>query len=200
MPHTSYGLLKAIRSHTITSPDIAKDLQARRPNACNLCHLDKTLQWSAAAMQQWYGNEIPELSEDDQSLAASVLWLLQGDAGQRALAAWSFGWSDAQQASGNQWMAPILAELLADPYPAVRIMARRSLRSLPALRDLSIDAIAPEADRVGLIQSIRKTWHRQTANDRRSQPQVLVDRTGVQMNRMSNLKQKRDDRPVDLLE
>ena len=41
MPHTTYGLLKAIRSHTIDSPNVAVDLETGRPNACNLCHLDK---------------------------------------------------------------------------------------------------------------------------------------------------------------
>ena len=31
----------------IESPDVATTLKTGRPNACNLCHLDKTLDWTA---------------------------------------------------------------------------------------------------------------------------------------------------------
>ncbi|MCA9689722.1 MAG: hypothetical protein KC636_08930, partial [Myxococcales bacterium] len=41
MPHTSYGLLKAIRSHEVSSPSVEESARFRRPNACNLCHLDR---------------------------------------------------------------------------------------------------------------------------------------------------------------
>ena len=47
MPHTTYGLLGAVRSHQITSPRIQVTVETGRLNACNLCHLDKTLGWAA---------------------------------------------------------------------------------------------------------------------------------------------------------
>jgi formate-dependent nitrite reductase cytochrome c552 subunit len=47
MPYTSYGLLKALRSHQISSPSVTASVQTGRPNACNACHLDKTLGWTA---------------------------------------------------------------------------------------------------------------------------------------------------------
>ena len=50
MPYTTYGLLKTIRSHTIGSPSVAETLNAGRPNACNLCHVDKTLRWTSDAL------------------------------------------------------------------------------------------------------------------------------------------------------
>ena len=46
MPYTSYGLLRAIRSHTVTSPSVRESVEIGRPNACNLCHVDRTLAWS----------------------------------------------------------------------------------------------------------------------------------------------------------
>ena len=55
MPFTTYGLLKAIRSHTITSPTVRSSLATGRPNACNLCHLDKSLGWTAQKLNGWYG-------------------------------------------------------------------------------------------------------------------------------------------------
>ncbi|HSH75386.1 MAG TPA: cytochrome c3 family protein, partial [Longimicrobiales bacterium] len=55
MPHTTYGLFSAIRSHRIDSPRVRVSLESGRPNACNLCHLDRTLAWSAEYLNDWYG-------------------------------------------------------------------------------------------------------------------------------------------------
>src|SRR5262249_13931342 len=51
MPYTSYGLLRALRSHQISSPTVAVTVRSGRPNACNLCHLDKTLAWTAQYLE-----------------------------------------------------------------------------------------------------------------------------------------------------
>ncbi len=138
MPHTTFGLLKAERSHTVDSPSVAVGLVTGRPNACNLCHMDKSLGWTAQALNRWYGKPVPALNADEQDVAASVLWTLKGDAGQRALMAWSFGWAEARKASvtGDDWMAMYLAFLLEDSYSAVRIVARKSLRHYPGYEGL----------------------------------------------------------------
>ena len=66
------------------------------------------------------------LPVDEQSIAASLLWSIRGDAGQRALMAWMMGWKPAQDASGTQWLPPYLAGLLdirttlSDWSPTVR--------------------------------------------------------------------------------
>ncbi|MCA9691844.1 MAG: hypothetical protein KC636_19745, partial [Myxococcales bacterium] len=39
MPYTTYGLLRALRSHLVDSPTVRVSLESGRPNACNLCHL-----------------------------------------------------------------------------------------------------------------------------------------------------------------
>ena len=54
MPYTTYGLLKTVRSHQIGNPSVKATLDTGRPNACNLCHLDKTLAWTAEYLEQWY--------------------------------------------------------------------------------------------------------------------------------------------------
>lgn len=41
MPNTIYGMLKASRSHELTSPHVAAQLETGRTNACNLCRLDR---------------------------------------------------------------------------------------------------------------------------------------------------------------
>jgi hypothetical protein len=134
MPYTTYGLLKTIRSHQISNPSVKATLDTGRPNACNLCHLDKTLAWTAEYLERWYRTPPPPLSDDERRVAASVLTLLKGDAGQRAIVAQSMGWESAKQASGAGWMAPYLALLQKDPYDAVRHIAARSLRTLPPFK------------------------------------------------------------------
>ncbi len=77
MPHTTCGLLSGIRSHQVSSPSVKESVSYGRPNACNLCHLDKTLAWTGDKLAAWYNQTTPELSEDDQTLAASVQWILR---------------------------------------------------------------------------------------------------------------------------
>ncbi len=144
MPHTTYGLLKAIRSHQIDTPSVKNSLETRRPNACNQCHLDQTLEWTADYLADWHGHEKPDMSDDQREIAASVLWTLQGDAGQRALMAWSFGWEDAKEVSGSDWMAPYLGLLSTDRYDAVRLIAERSLKRLPGFSSFQLDTLGSE--------------------------------------------------------
>ena len=146
MPHSTFGLLSALRSHQITSPTVQESVKWGRPNACNLCHLDRPLAWTAEKLKTWYNQESPALGRDEHEIAASVKWILQGDAGQRALIAWSMGWEPAQLASGRQWLAPHLANALNDPYSAIRYAAWKSLKTLPGFNDFEYDYIASDDD------------------------------------------------------
>jgi hypothetical protein len=158
MPYTTYGLLKTIRSHQISSPSVQASIDTGRPNACNLCHLDRTLAWTADYLSQWYGTPKPELTEDQQTVAGSLLWLLSGDAGQRAIVAQAMGWTPAQQASGSGWLPPYLALVLDDGYDAVRYIASRSLRSVPAFRALEYDYVAPPRERAAMRVRAMQIW------------------------------------------
>lgn len=201
MPHTTYGLMKAIRSHKISSPNVESDLRAGRPNACNLCHLDKTLAWTSSYLQQWYELEPADLTDDEQSIAASLLWLLRGDAGERALAAWSMNWPPALEASGSEWQAPFLACLLDDPYDAVRFIADRSLRTKPGFADIDYDFIGPEAERRPARDRVWQTWANRPPTARHTAPELLIDAdSGLQFESLNRLLEQRNDRPVDLLE
>jgi hypothetical protein len=120
-----------VRSHQVSSPTVDESLRFGRPNACNLCHLDRPLGWTADHLTAWYGHPKPELSDDDRKIAAGALWLIKGDAGQRALVAWSMGWAPAQRAAGRNWLPPYLLSTLVDPYAAVRFVAWKSLQTLP---------------------------------------------------------------------
>src|SRR5262249_29104549 len=85
----------------------------------------------SARRAEWYGTRGPALGDDEESVAASVVWLLKGDAGQRAIVAQAMGWRAAQEASGARWLAPYLALTQKDQYDAVRLIASRAAKTLP---------------------------------------------------------------------
>ena len=199
MPHTTYGLLKMMRSHKISNPNVALDLKAGRPNACNLCHLDKTLEWSAGHTAQWYGHRPPELDDDQRQVASSLLWLLRGDANQRAVAAWNLGWQPALDASGNRWQAPFLARLLEDPYPAVRFISQRSLKRDERFKDVQYDFVGSEKNRRKARDHVWDTW---VQTPLANPPQhILIDPRGsLNEELLDRFIRQRDDRPVQLAE
>ena len=160
MPHTTYGLLRAMRSHTIRVPRVEETLETGRPNACNLCHLDRTLEWTAEALQRWYGTPVPKLTSEQRTLAASLLDVARGEAGVRALTAWSMGWSGAAQASAGDWMAPLLIELLDDEYPAIRYVAYHSLRRMKGFADFRYDYDGAGEARWAAQREARERWSR----------------------------------------
>jgi hypothetical protein len=162
MPYTAFGLTKAIRSHTITSPSIAASVATGRPDACNQCHLDRTLAWAADRMHEWYGQSVPELDADQRTIAASVVWALEGDESQRALMAWSYGWDPARQTSGTGWMPYVLSTLMQDGYDAVRFIATRSARSDPRYAKLVVEFTQPlEKQRDQVRATILADWMRE---------------------------------------
>lgn len=163
MPHTTYGILKAIRSHQISSPRVADELASGRPNACNLCHLDKSLTWTVDALHNWYGHQKPPLPGGADSLSHIVHRALSGDAGQRVLAAWHLNWPPALATSGANWIPPVLAQLLDDPYAAVRCVAERSLRGQSDILSTNYDFTIDPAKRTPARESVWEAWQNSTA-------------------------------------
>jgi hypothetical protein len=203
MPYTSYGLLKAVRSHTIDSPDVAASVDTGRPNACNQCHLDKTMGWAAEKLSQWYGIAEPTLDEFERAVPASILWLLRGDAGQRGLMSWSMGWETAREASGEEWLGEFLPVLLEDPYGNVRFIAHRSLRRLPGFRDFEYDYLAEPVVRKAARKRALALWRtgRVEAGASTSGLHLLDDPQGVlPPDVFGLLLSRRDDKRVVLKE
>ncbi len=199
MPHTTYGLMKAIRSHTITSPDATGDLRAGRPGACNLCHLDKSIGWANDRLSQWYGMEKPKLTDDQQKVASGVLWSLTGDAGMRALTAWHFGWAPAKEASGEDWMPPYLSHLLDDPYDVVRFIAGRSLGTIRGFESLAYNFVAPRQQRLSAQNEAFLLWQNKDPVTRAYSGTLLIEPSGQLMQQQfSRMAAHRDDKPMIL--
>ncbi len=163
MPHTTYGVLKAIRSHQVSSPSVAGDLATGRPNACNLCHLDRSLSWASDNLAEWYRRPKPALPEDLPEIPRALHLALSGDAGQRSLIAWHLSWPSALQVSGTNWIAPVLGQLLDDPYAAVRLVAERSLRAISNLTPDGYDFVADPLSRQAAREAVWESWQRTLA-------------------------------------
>ena len=198
MPHTAYGLLKAIRNHTISIPDLKQELVVDRPNACNQCHLDKTLKWTADYLKDWYAIDSPELDAEQSEIAASILWLLKGNAANRAIAAWTMGWSDAQAVSGNDWQSIYLAQALNDPYLAIRLITRRSLQTLPESSEWQVNALGSDSERNDAIQAIIARW---AQDPHAANPSLLLGpENSINTKLIDAIMKQRDDTPTTLAE
>jgi hypothetical protein len=114
----------------------------------------------AAALQRWYGTPIPSLTSEQRTLAAALVDVARGDAGVRALTAWSMGWSAAQSASASDWLAPLLIELLDDDYAAIRYVAYHSLLRINGFADLQYDYVAGGEARWAAQREARERWAR----------------------------------------
>jgi predicted CXXCH cytochrome family protein len=53
MPKLVAGVASFVRSHRISSPTDPDMLAAAAPNACNLCHLDRSIAWTLAQLPAW---------------------------------------------------------------------------------------------------------------------------------------------------
>jgi len=199
MPHTTYALFKAIRSHQIQSPQARSSARLGVPNACNLCHLDRTLAWTQDHLSAWYQQPDVPLTDEQKEVPASVLWLLKGHAAQRVIAAWHFGWQPAQATSGPDWLAPLVAQLLTDDYGPVRFVAARSLKSLPGFPDFPVNVVNPRETLIVQRDAALQRWKTQPASPAPGSP--LFDAMGrLDTNRITRLLFEQDRRPVTIKE
>jgi hypothetical protein len=197
MPRTTYGLLTVMRAHRIDSPSVEQSLRGR-PNACNLCHLDKTLAEVGKQLTDWYGH--PTAVLDSDAPAAAVDWLIAGDAVQRAIVAWHAGWQPAREASGDWWLAPLLAELLDDPYASVRFLAGQSLEGLPGMMDVAYDYTGPPEQRIEAARRALDAWKASGNQRGRSLPSAFIEDGALRRPALVELEAQRDDRPVTVNE
>ena len=150
-------------------------------------------------MHDWYGQPRGEFPRKHHEAAASLVWLLSGDAAQRAILAWHLGWEPARQASGEEWLAPFLAVTLDDPYTAVRNVAGRSLSKLAGFTNFEYDFLAPQASRTEAVQRALQQWKNDADAAIHGGP-ILLQPDGEFTPAFDQLRQQRNDRPVDIAE
>jgi predicted CXXCH cytochrome family protein len=180
MPYQVYSLLTAHRSHRIVVPRVRDSLGTGKPHACNLCHLDKSLGWTAEQLRAWYGTKPEPLDEADRTLASSVLHLTGSDARTRAVVAAAFSWPDAQEASGHDWLVPLLTRALGqERYPAVRYLEERALRSLRGPAAEGYDYEGGPAERAAQLDDLRRRLGDPPRLDRGRYPYLPLTGAGL---------------------
>ncbi|MBM3782505.1 MAG: hypothetical protein FJW29_12690 [Acidobacteria bacterium] len=117
------------------------------------------------------------------------------------------GWVPAQEASGTAWMVPVLAQLLDDPYDAVRFVAQRSLRQLPSQGAVTDVLTAPAAERRKTQVAVMRQWDRagrvvgsEAWSPARRQAVLLQGDGSLNIPAFLALLRRRDDRTVLLRE
>lgn len=107
-PEIVYGRMRFARTHEISVPDPLLTAEKQVPNACNLCHTDKSVNWAIASSRklwtQRFFNAEP-LSDKQFDQPEAVRWLSSDDAALRALAA-----NSIKKHSPLKWSAPFLFE------------------------------------------------------------------------------------------
>jgi hypothetical protein len=155
MPPIVYGVLSTHPSHRIELPDPAKAARDGRPDACTLCHTDRTRAWAVRERAHLFGR-------DSGALPGETAWsevetqLLAGDPIERAIAAQALGRAKTRK---DPWTAALLLEVMEhDDYPVVRRFAARALAELRPDQRGKLSQFVPEVparDRARFVGGLR---------------------------------------------
>ena len=163
-PRINEGIQDLVRTHTIFSPTDKAMIEANHPNACNMCHIDRAIDWTVGYLKEWYGAEYSEekLAENypDREQPVAVGWLQSESPAVRLVGA------DVLCRTGSRWALPELIGVLDDPFLINRQFTRRSLdRMLDVrLQDFGYRFYMTPEERRGPIAKIRaELWHRKRA-------------------------------------
>lgn len=117
MPELVYGVMSIHPSHLIRNPDPGRTVEFGMPNACNLCHLDRSVNWAAEQMSRLFGK--PARSGDITFDAPELMrGFTQGDVVYRVVLL------DAMRRQGLRHEL-IEANAKADPFGVVRRFGAR---------------------------------------------------------------------------
>jgi hypothetical protein len=93
-------------------------------------------------------------------------------------------------------MPPFLAQLLDDPYDAVRLVAGRSLKAIPAFHDFKYDPISPPRTRRDVQLRAMALWDRTRDRTGPPDPRLLMGDAGVNVEAVLQLLKQRDNRRI----
>jgi predicted CXXCH cytochrome family protein len=132
MPRINEGIEDVVRTHMIYSPTRADMIEANHPNACNLCHTDRPIDWTLRTLKEWYG-----AGYDEARIAAAYPqrgkpvgegWLKSDNASVRLVAV------EAMARARDFRQLPRLIDALDDPYLVNRQFAFKGLQEMLGVR------------------------------------------------------------------
>jgi hypothetical protein len=145
MPRMAQGLDDLVRTHRISQPVEESMVAAGAANACNLCHLDRSLDWTLRELAHGWGRRIEPHADWAQHYGGSLerpvgpAWLAGENTGMRLVAAQAYARSRLGRAN-----LPELYRALNDPEPINRLFAmfaiERATGQMPRLEEIDITA------------------------------------------------------------
>ena len=134
MPKITFGVMEVHRSHDISIPRPGDTVAFGKPNACNQCHLDKSVNWAIRETSRlWPKTSVAVVAGPEQfNEPEAARAIAAGDALVRGLTARALG-SMATNKSSVDFAGPLLLEAMRDRYPIVRYFAANGLASIEPL-------------------------------------------------------------------
>lgn len=156
MPRVVMGIDHYVRTHRISSPTGPAMLEAAAPNACNLCHLDRSIAWLTAELRRQYDVRLDarDWARYGDDRAVGEVWLASDEPDIRLIAAMAY----ARSPLGRYALADILP-LLADPRPFMRTWGQFAIEDILGceLTLAEYDARAPADVRARQLAALRVT-------------------------------------------
>lgn len=131
MPRLNEGMEHVVRTHMIYSPTEPKMIEAGQPNACNLCHVDRPLEWTLGFLAQWYGASFSEAltrKQRQRRVPMGLAWLRHAEPSVRLAGA-----AALLRAEANWALADLLG-VLDDPALINRQFAQEGLQDWLGIR------------------------------------------------------------------
>jgi len=127
MPKIVMGIDRYVRTHRISSPTNTKLLAEAAPNACNLCHLDRSIDWTLTELRLGWDVKLAPAREKYGSNDASVgdVWLASSSPALRLIAAHAY----TRSPLGRYALAEI-KKGLSDPLPYVQVWTRFAVEAI----------------------------------------------------------------------
>ncbi len=165
MPRLNEGMQDVVRTHRIFNPTNPGMIEANQPNACNLCHLDQSIDWTLARLKDWYGKTYSEskiaANYPNRQGPAALGWLASPHEPTRLVAIDTLTRADAR------WAIAQLIETLDDPYLLNRQFAQQGLERMlgVALKDYGYRFYQFESERRRPLEKIRAAFGRSGESD-----------------------------------
>jgi hypothetical protein len=154
MPRIVMGIDRYVRSHRISSPAAPAMLVASAPNACNLCHLDRSIRWTLDELALRHGvRRSPRVLAGYPDPDASVgdVWLASPQPGLRLVATAAYAASPL-----GRFALRDLFRGLDDDLPHVRVWTQFAVEDILGrkLPPAEYDARAPRPARRAQIDRL----------------------------------------------
>ncbi|HUS27266.1 MAG TPA: hypothetical protein VMZ53_02120, partial [Kofleriaceae bacterium] len=130
MPKIVMGIDRFVRTHRISSPTNPQLLAEGSPNACNVCHLDRSIDWTLDELDRGWDTKLAKRVSTKvyRDNAVGEVWLASKSPALRLVATQAYARSPKLAA----YVMPQLRKGLADPLAYVRAWTQLALDALRA--------------------------------------------------------------------